>query len=276
LKPRRLVPAPVDLDRIPRASFVKHVEWHDRISSTNDRGMTLAADPGLATPVLIAAGEQSAGRGRGMNRWWSDAGALTFSLVFDPHADQKNRGSPALPADRWPRIALTAGVALCDVLQDLLPHVSTGLKWPNDVLLGGKKVSGILVEVPPAAPPAPRRLVIGMGINVNNSIAAAPAELRSTGTSLCDAAGALFDLTELLIAWLNRFAGHLHALAVAEPALPERWQALCALSGKTVELQSGNRSIRGVCRGIDSDGALLVDTGTGRERLYAGLLVRVV
>jgi BirA family biotin operon repressor/biotin-[acetyl-CoA-carboxylase] ligase len=269
------VPAPLDLERIPRASFVKRVEWHDRISSTNDRGMTLAAEPALATPLLIAAGEQSAGRGRGMNRWWSSAGALTFSLVFDPLVDQESRGSPALPADHWPRIALTAGVALCDVLQQLLPQVLTGLKWPNDVLLRGKKVSGILVEVPPRSPPNPRRLVLGMGVNVNNSLAAAPAELQSTATSLCDAAGAVFDLTDLLIAWLNRFADQLHSLAAANPALPNRWQSLCALSGKTVELQSGNRNLRGLCRGIDTDGALLLDTTTGPERLYAGALVRV-
>jgi BirA family biotin operon repressor/biotin-[acetyl-CoA-carboxylase] ligase len=270
------VPTSLDIDRIRRASFVKSVEWHDRLPSTNDRGMALAAQPVLATPLLIAAGEQFAGRGRGTNRWWSDAGALTFSLVFDPHADQEFRGSPALAVDRWPRIALTAGVALCDVLQELLPHVPTGLKWPNDVLLGGKKVSGVLVEVPPAAPPHPRRLVLGMGINVNNSLAAAPVELQATGTSLCDAAGTHFDLTDLLIMWLNCFADQLHALATADPALPGHWQSLCALAGKTIELRSGNRTIRGLCRGIDMAGALLVDSETGTERLFSGVLVRAV
>jgi BirA family biotin operon repressor/biotin-[acetyl-CoA-carboxylase] ligase len=238
--------------------------------------MMLAAEPALATPFLIAAGEQSAGRGRGMNRWWSSTGALTFSLVFDPQADQESRGSPALQADRWPRIALAAGVALCDVLQQLLPQVPTGLKWPNDVLLGGKKVSGILVEVPPAAPANPRRLVLGMGINVNNSLATAPVDLQSTATSLLDAAGGLFDRTDLLIAWLNCFADRLHALAAVDHALPARWQSLCALTGKTVELQSGNRTVRGLCRGIDIEGALLVDTAAGPERLYAGSLTRAV
>jgi BirA family biotin operon repressor/biotin-[acetyl-CoA-carboxylase] ligase len=211
-----------------------------------------------------------------LNRWWSDAGALTFSLVFDPHADQQSRGAPVLDSERWPRIALAAGVALCDVLQELLPNVPCSLKWPNDVLLAGKKVSGILVEVPPAHPPSPRRLVLGMGINVNNSLASAPVELQASGTSLCDAAGAAFDVTNVLIAWLNRFADRLHALAIADPGLPHRWQSLCALSGKMVELQSGNRAIRGTCRGIDTDGALLIDTPAGRERLHAGVLVRVV
>jgi BirA family biotin operon repressor/biotin-[acetyl-CoA-carboxylase] ligase len=271
-----VTPATLDLNRVRESSFVRHVEWRARVPSTNDQGMTLAGDPALVTPLLIAAGEQSAGRGRGTNRWWSDAGALTFSLVFDPQADQESRGSPALPTGRWPRIALTAGVALCDVLQWLLPELPTALKWPNDVLLAGKKVSGILVEIPPATPPNPRRLVLGMGINVNNSLAAAPAELQATAISLCDAAGARFDLTDLLIAWLHRFAGHLHGLAAGDASLPARWQSLCALTGKTVELQSGNRIFRGLCRGIDIDGTLLLDTSTGRERLYAGALVRAV
>jgi BirA family biotin operon repressor/biotin-[acetyl-CoA-carboxylase] ligase len=115
-----------------------------------------------------------------------------------------------------------------------------------------------------------------MGINVNNSLAAAPAELQSSSTSLAEAGGALFDLTDLLIAWLNCFADHLHALATADPALPERWRSLCDLSGKTIELQSGNRTVRGLCRGIDADGALVLDTPAGPERLYAGALVRVV
>ncbi len=238
--------------------------------------MKLAGDSSIATPLLILAGAQSAGRGRGLNRWWSDAGALTFSLVFDPHADQQSRGAPVLGSERWPRIALAAGVALCDVLLELSPHVPCGLKWPNDVLLAGKKVSGILVEVPPAPPPSPRRLVLGMGINVNNSLSSAPREVQATGTSLSDAAGAVFDVTDVLIAWLNRFADHLRALAVADPGLAERWQSLCALSGKSIELQSGNRTIRGTCRGIDTDGALLVDTAAGPERLYAGVLVRAI
>jgi BirA family biotin operon repressor/biotin-[acetyl-CoA-carboxylase] ligase len=178
--------------------------------------------------------------------------------------------------ERWPRIALTAGVALCDVVEELLPNVPCALKWPNDVLLNRKKVSGILVEVPPALPPTPRRLILGMGINVNNSIASAPLDLRSEGTALCDAAGAAFDLTEVLVGWLNRFANRLRSLAAGDSELSTRWQSLCALSGKTVELLSGNRTLTGLCRGIDSDGALLVETDAGRERVYAAALVRVV
>jgi BirA family biotin operon repressor/biotin-[acetyl-CoA-carboxylase] ligase len=266
--------SPFALEKIRRSTFCKEVEWHSIVSSTNDRGMELAGSPDLVTPLLILAGEQTAGRGRGTNRWWSGPGALTFSLVFDPEKDVSSCESPPLDAERWPRVALVAGVALCDVLHEAIPDVACGLKWPNDVLLAGKKVAGILVEVPPAIPPAPRRLVLGMGVNVNNTLSAAPAEIQAAGSALCDVAGAAFDLIPLVILWLNRFADSLDALAIGDPALPARWQSLCALTGKIVELQSGNRLVRGLCRGIDADGALLVDTNDGPERLYAGALVR--
>lgn len=266
----------LDLDLIRRASFVKHVEWHDVLPSTSDRGIELVANGNIVTPLLILAGEQSAGRGRGLNRWWSDAGALTFSLVFDPMGDQLARGADVVEAAHWPKIALTAAIALCDVMQELLPDVPCALKWPNDVLLQGKKVAGILAEVPPATPPSPRRLVLGMGINVNNSLKLAPAEVKAVGTAICDVAEAPVDATGLFIDWLSRFAGYLQALALGDCALPARWQSLCALTGKMIELQSGNRCVRGQCRGIDADGALLVDSHSGPERIFAGTLVRIV
>lgn len=266
--------SPLDLDRIRHASFVRAVEWHDVISSTNDRGMELSRSTELATPTLILAGEQTAGRGRGSNRWWSDRGALTFSIVFDPAADLVRRGALPLETDRWPRIALAAGVALCDVLQVAVPQSSCSLKWPNDVLLAGKKVAGILVEVPPTAPPAPRRLVLGMGWNVNNSLSTAPVEIQAAGTSFRDEAEIEFDISQLLVDWLEHFARHLRGLAAGDAALPGRWRALCSLMGRDIELLSGNRRVRGVCGGIDDDGALLVTTESGSERLYAGVLVR--
>src|SRR5438309_3216915 len=91
-----------DLDRIRRQTFVRHVESHDVLASTNDRGIELAGEPNIPTPLLILAGEQTAGRGRGANRWWWGPGALTFSLVFDPRQDLAARGWRPLDAEHWP------------------------------------------------------------------------------------------------------------------------------------------------------------------------------
>jgi BirA family biotin operon repressor/biotin-[acetyl-CoA-carboxylase] ligase len=266
----------IDVARIRRSAFVADVESHELLASTNDRAIELSCSETLATPLLIVATEQSAGRGRGLNRWWSETGGLACSLVIDPSRDLISRSSSPLEPERWPRVALAAAVALCDVLQDLLPARDVALKWPNDILLNGKKLAGFLVEIPPAVPAVPRRLVLGMGVNVNNFLKHAPAEIQSMATSLVDAAGRTFEMTAFLAAWLEQFESRLLALAGDDPRLPERWQSLCALTGRTVELQSGNRQVRGLCSGIADDGALLIDSGNGPERLYAGALVRIV
>lgn len=266
----------LDVARIRQSAFIADVESHELLASTNDRGIELSRSDTLATPLLIVAARQTAGRGRGLNRWWSDSGGLACSLIIDPSGDLISRSAVPLEQERWPRVALTAAVALCDVLQDLVPARNIALKWPNDILLEGKKVAGILVEIPPAVPAVPRRLVLGMGVNVNNSLQHAPAEILATAISLVDVAGRTFEMTAFLSAWLERFESRLTALAGNDSLLPERWRSLCALTGQTVELQSGNRQMRGLCTGIATDGALLMDTGNGPERLYAGARVRIV
>src|SRR6266496_612813 len=93
----------IDGNHIRRNTCVNHVEYHATLPSTNDRALVLAQQPELKTPYLIVAGEQTTGRGRGANRWWSQPGALTFSLVLDPQVDRFGPGSGELLADQWPR-----------------------------------------------------------------------------------------------------------------------------------------------------------------------------
>lgn len=264
-------PSACDLDRLRRSPLLGRVDWHPTLPSTNDFALELAARETLETPLLILADEQTAGRGRGVNRWWSGPGALTLSLVIDPLCI----GPIPLRTEHWPRVALCAGVSLCEALIEVAPQVDCGLKWPNDVLISGRKVAGILVEVPPAAPPVPRRLVLGMGVNVNNSLADAPPDIQSAGIALGDATDLEFDATRVVLEWLSRFFRNLQGLAIDDPNLPRSWQSLCRLSGKAIELQAGERRVGGHCRGIDADGALLVETASGLERLFGGTLVRV-
>src|SRR5262249_12855500 len=103
----------------------------------------------------------------------------------------------------------------------------------------------------------------------------APAEIQAIATSLCDASGLEFDATQVLLAWLTRFAENLRMLA-AGGDLASRWQPRCALRDKMIELRAGDRLVRGVCRGIDETGALRVETPAGVEKLYGGVVVRVV
>lgn len=254
----------IDLGRIQAASLVARVDFHESLGSTNDRALELAERGDAPLPLLILAERQTVGRGRGANRWWSARGALTFSLVLEaPPA--------ALSPERWPQLSLAAGLAVCEMLQELLPRADCRVKWPNDVYLNDKKVCGILCE---SVPGWRDRLVLGIGLNVNNSLAAAPAEVRSTATSLVDCDGGARDLTAVLLELLDRLdegVRQLMAGRFADQAAAFRQR--CYLTGKTVTVVSSGTTIVGRCLGIDDSGHLLLQTEAGQRRIVAGTIV---
>jgi BirA family transcriptional regulator, biotin operon repressor / biotin---[acetyl-CoA-carboxylase] ligase len=249
-----------DVERIRSLGHVAEVEVHSEIGSTNDRAIERALEQTLRCPCLILADRQTAGRGRGGNLWWSAPGALTFSLVLEPRR-------VGLATEAFPQVALAAGLAACEAIEQILPQASPRLKWPNDVFLCGKKVSGILLESPRADS---GRLIVGVGLNVNNSLAAAPVELRETAVSMIDVTGRPLDRTAVLIAVLERLDAWLRALAVQPREVFERWRRNCLLTGKRVCLKSGIREIEGLCRGIDESGRLLISTPRGIEAHRSG------
>jgi BirA family biotin operon repressor/biotin-[acetyl-CoA-carboxylase] ligase len=256
-------PTPAELQRLAAAGLVRDFEFHHTIGSTNDRAVALACRDRVDCPFLVLAIDQTSGRGRGENAWWSAPGALTFSLIADAAAI-------GLPEERWPQTALAAGLAVAQAVEQAVPGAPAGLKWPNDVYLSGRKVSGILVEVP-----APRtgRLVVGIGVNVNNTFAEAPAAVRETGCCLADVAGAPLAEGALLESILGRLAAALRELAEDDRSLRETWRTRCLLTGRRVEAESGGRRHRGVCEGIDERGRLIVETSQGALALAAGTVV---
>ncbi len=267
---------PDDLRRLRTETFLREVELHAEIGSTNDRALALCGETNLPVPYLILTEQQTAGRGRGANRWWSNDGALLFSVIIDAT-------DYALPESRWPQISLTAGIAGCEVLDSLANTTNSGLasksrghtvglKWPNDVWLNNRKACGILVEVPPTRC---GRLVIGVGLNVNNSFDSAPAELQLNATSLSDETGIVFDRTTVLATLLQQFDNDLKRLAEAGASLAERWQSRCVLRDRIVSLDIGQRVITGLCKGIADDGALRLQTPSGEQRFYGGVIRRI-
>jgi BirA family biotin operon repressor/biotin-[acetyl-CoA-carboxylase] ligase len=250
----------IDRERLAAAK-VAGVEVHAELPSTNDRALALAAEtPAERLPLLIVAERQGAGRGRGANQWWAAEGALTFSLLLDTSAME-------LPPARWPLASLTAGLAVCETLDQLAPQAWAGLKWPNDVYLRERKVCGILIEAPPGSA---GRLVVGIGINVNNRLAGGPEELRSRGTSLAEATGLTFDLTDVLLRVLKQLDARWRQLAAGDIDLAEAWQRWCLLTGRNVQVIAGDQRHVGHCRGIAPDGALLVHTVRGEQRIVGG------
>lgn len=256
--------SPDDLRRIASHAILRRFDYFQRLSSTNDRALELAADDSVATPALVLVEQQNGGRGRGGNRWWAAPGALTFSMLLSPNAAE-------LPEQRQGLVALTAGLAVCEALRELLPPTRrVGLKWPNDVLLDGRKVCGILVEVPPRRC---GKIVVGIGINVNNSLADAPQEIQMLATSLCDATTDRYTPTEVLLAVLERFCDRRQSLG-EDTDLSRDWQQYCLLTGRTVRLQIGSRVAVGLCEGIDREGALLLRTENGLQRHFSGVVVQ--
>ena len=219
---------------------IPHVH-HRLTDSTNERAKELAA-AGAPHGTLVTADEQTAGRGRQGRSWVAPpGGALLMSLVLD--ADERTALVP-----------LAAAVALCHAFP-----AADGIKWPNDVWVGGRKVAGILIEGRPQEGWA----VLGIGLNVATGPDEFPDDLRDTAMSL-RAAGAgpaspreaLDELLPVLDAWLD---------APADAVLNE-WRERDALRGQRVRWNGGE----GIAAGVDDDGSLLVETGDGVQALQSG------
>ncbi len=250
----------LDAERLLSETFLADARLFGELSSTNDYAAALAREP-HPTPLLIAAELQTAGRGRGANRWLSGAGALTFSVLLTPARHE-------IPTDRWPILSLSVGASVCSALDSLLRgRGDVRLKWPNDVYIDGLKACGILVESPRAAP---ETLILGIGINVNNRRHEGDAALQARMTSIADAAGTDLDRTDVLIAVLRELENTL-ALLAEDPALViARCREACYLTGRLLAVHDGQRRVSGACQGIDDDGALRIATQDGLERCMAG------
>ncbi|MBI1313059.1 biotin--[acetyl-CoA-carboxylase] ligase [bacterium] len=260
-----------DLEELLASTFCRSIRFQRECRSTNDLALAeqkqeTASQP-ERLPRLLTTDAQTAGRGRGGNQWWAGDGALAFSLRIVPAAFSVSR-------EQWPLVSLATALAVGDVLTVFAPERPVGLKWPNDVQLGGRKVCGILVEPPPGNE---EELVIGVGINVLNSLVDAPAELRLIATSLADetAADVACSPGEVLLRTLQCLETELHRLASGSLDLCERWARSCVLTGHDVSLEAGGRRVAGVCRGIDVSGAILLEAGGTLRPWFGGVVRRV-
>lgn len=249
----------LDLSAIREHPFISGLDFHQTIESTNRRAMEIVTENEWDLPLLIVTESQTAGRGRGNNKWHSAQGALTFSLMIDITHWNLNPEQGSL-------ISLMTGLAVCQTLAPILAEHRVQLKWPNDVLVDGSKVCGILVETHAAMP---GRIVIGVGLNVNNPVNASA--YRLPATSLRELSGSDFPITDILLTILTNLSKMLDNLQ--SETLSAAWQQFCVLNGKYVQLELPGETVRGECGGIDEDGALLLITDTGLKRFYSGTVL---
>jgi len=216
------------------------------------------AEAGAPSGTVVITDEQTAGRGRRGRTWFASPGdSLTFSLLW--------RFAPGTaPAG----LSLAIGVAVARALQRTgAGGQLTKLKWPNDILQDGRKLGGILVELVPGAPHA---AVIGIGINLRLP-AAMPAEVRAASAAWC-ATGNTADVDDLLAALLGELLTTLDTFAAEGfAAIRPEWMARHALQDARVSLSTDFGPPReGICRGVDSDGALLLEVDGRIERILSG------
>ncbi len=264
--------SPADLERLVAETFVTSIDYHDEVGSTNDRAFQLAQQTDEQFPLLVLAESQTAGRGRGSNEWWSSRGALTFSVMLATETAQ-------LPIERWPLVSLTVGLAVCEALEVLLardvPTTSFAvlpavqLKWPNDVYIEGRKICGILVEVPRNRQ---GRLLLGIGINVNNSVEKAPEDLQTSATALIDQTGRHVALADVLVQVLKRLAERIKPADLWNAQVRAGWRQRCFLSDRQIKIDLGMRHSEGICRGINDEGALLLEVEGKVEQHVAGVV----
>jgi BirA family biotin operon repressor/biotin-[acetyl-CoA-carboxylase] ligase len=250
----------IDIQALLATSFLRHAEHHSEIDSTQTRARTLAPQSEIGVPALVVADFQSAGRGRGSNRWWTGRGSLAFSLLVDPRQF-------GLPRQAMPRLSLAVGVAVIDAVAPRLAGQVPALNWPNDVFVGRRKLAGILIEVLPNG-----RHIIGVGLNSNNSVVDAPPALQASVATLLDLTGYQHDHTELLLALLKNIEFALKELANPEDSAGERFDFCCNQRGEVLTVYQGDQSITGRCAGIAPDGALLLETPEGLRTVYSGTL----
>jgi BirA family biotin operon repressor/biotin-[acetyl-CoA-carboxylase] ligase len=219
----------------------------DVTGSTNDRARELALEGAPAGTVVVAE-QQTAGRGRQGRSWSAPRGtALTLSALLRPK-----------PAD-LPLLPLACAVAVCETCEAVSP-VGCQIKWPNDVLIDGRKVAGILIE----SRPGDGWAVVGIGLNVDISEDELDPELRDRATSLLIAGGAPVGRDGALAELLERLAAWTGAPASEPGRLLGAYRERDALRGRAINWQSTDGVRRGTAAGIDDSGNLVAfgDDGT--------------
>lgn len=252
------------------------IEWFQELDSTNDYVRRLVEQKKLVPPMTVAAKRQTAGRGRGENRWWSPDGCLMFTSLLDS-------GKYVRDVSLLPQAALVVGVAIADLLSQYIDSESVQLKWPNDVYVNGRKIAGILVEGIQGVveeTPAIRWgaehsggglwWMVGVGLNLAMDWGVAPSEVRERATCVSTESGVTFRGEDFLPGVVERVDYFLRRWQREPVVLFEEFRGRCFLRGKLVEVNQGRFQYRGVCQSIDDEGRLLLATETGTRPIHSG------
>lgn len=243
------------LDRLRAGVKPFRVHFFSRLRSTNDQAAAMRKRGELFAPAIVLTGRQIAGRGRGSNTWWSGKGSITvtFGLPVEEHLEAH-------------QVPLVAGLAVRDAAAEISGRDDLALKWPNDVMVDGRKLAGLLCERVQKAD------LVGLGMNVNVDWREVPAGLRKRIISLEEVARHPVDLTDTLVT----IARHLYAALSRRGERPfaetlRRYDGYHALVSKRVTILSDSQPpLAGVVQGLDEMGRLVLKTRNGTTKIISG------
>jgi len=237
----------------------------DRVASTNDEARRLA-EAGASEGLVVTGVQQTAGRGRQGKAWVSPPGNVYASILL----------RPACPAARAAELVFVAGVAACDALKTLVPgEAPPRCKWPNDLMIRGRKVGGILAEASTDPAGICEFVVLGIGINVAHhppemawpatSLVASGAEGAGAGGAAAGTADAEGVLERLVASW-----DEWHRRWRADGFVPVRaaWLERAFALGQTIQLSHDRGARRGRFLGLDASGALVLETIAGKRETH--------
>ncbi|MFC1862414.1 biotin--[acetyl-CoA-carboxylase] ligase [Thermodesulfobacteriota bacterium] len=258
-----LLPGEIRENLDTKAFGREEIVYFKETDSTNARARELASK-GASEGTIVIAENQTQGRGRKGRSWFSPAEqGIYISLVL----------RPLIAPNEAPKMTLLTGVAVAETLLSLT-DLEINIKWPNDILISGKKVAGILTEISTEMD-AIEYVIVGLGLNVNT--VSFPDDIKEKATSLFIEAGRHFSRSKLIgnyLKWHEKYYDELKIIGFS-PVM-KRWKALSNIAGKLVRVEMIDRDITGKVLGIDEDGALIVEDNDGiSQRIFAGDVILI-
>lgn len=258
-------------DLFPAGSF----RFFADTTSTNDRALEWIRESPPSGPALVLAATQTAGRGQQNRSWFSAPGNLMGSWIVTARLEPSLRG-------QWLRaLALAVPLAVCDTILalDVAGRCQPGIKWPNDVLVEHRKVGGILIES--LQQEEQTSAVVGIGLNIHGPL---PTDAAGSASPAIPAGslGAMLGTETPLAAWVKQLTRNLDARCaglaaeqinregIVPDALHRDYQQRMLFRDQAIEFETPAGMVAGICRGISSQGGLVIETGTGREQFMSG------
>lgn len=244
-----------ELERILDTKIIgKKVLFFEEIDSTNNKAKEIALEEKDGTVVISE--KQISGRGRRGRNWECPQGGIAVSFILKPNV------SP----EKAPQMTLISSLALTETLNSIDSKLNAKIKWPNDVLISGKKISGILTELS-ADMEKINYVVIGVGVNLNTK----KGDLPENATSLNLEIKKEVSVKLFLKSFLEHYeAIYLEYLKNGITKIVERWKTNSDTLGKKVKIIGINETYEGLAKDIDENGALILQTGEKEIKVYSG------